>query len=81
VPNLHESVQLLAICGGVMAAMKVGWAIAEFFIGLAQGLKNLTTAVTALTERFDAHTGLITEDISDLRERVVKLETHYENRS
>ena len=79
-PNLHDSVQLLAIAGGVLAVMKVGWAIAEFFIGLAKGLENLTAAVTALTERFDAHAHDVTDGLADVRERVAKLEAHEEDR-
>jgi hypothetical protein len=78
-PPAAELIQLLAICGGILALMKVGWAVAAFFVGLAKGLETLTAAVTALTERFDAHASDITDGLSDVRERVAKLEAHHED--
>lgn len=66
---------LLAVFGGTIAILKAGWAVAEFFVGLAEGVKSLTAAVHALTERFDEHTQVVTEDLSDVRERVAALES------
>ena len=78
-PPIADLLQVFALCGGVLALMKVGWGVAAFFVGLAKGLENLTTAVTALTERFDAHAHDITHGLSDVRERVAALEAHHED--
>lgn len=74
-PDTESLLKLLALIGGVIAVLKVGWAIAQFFVGLAKGLESLTAAVKALTDRFDEHARDITDGLSDVRERVVKLET------
>lgn len=74
-PPLETLLTIVGLIGGTLAVMKVGWAIAGFFIGLSEGLKNLTKAVTALTERFDEHARDITDGLSDVRERVAALES------
>lgn len=72
---LESFVRLLAIAGGSLAVLKIGWSVAEFFVGLAKGLENLTNAVKQLTQRFDEHARDITDGLSDVRERVASLES------
>ena len=74
-PPVLTIIEFLGIVGGTLAVLKVGWAVAEFFVGLAKGLENLTEAVTNLTERFDQHAHDITDGLSDVRERVASLES------
>jgi hypothetical protein len=75
VPDAESLIKLLAILGGTLAVLKAGWAVAQFFVGLSKGVENLTTAVTALTKRFDAHTRIVEDDLGDVRERVAALES------
>lgn len=69
-PPLETLLTLVGLCGGTLAVMKVGWAVAGFFIGLSQGLKNLTEAVEKLAKRFDDHTHLVTDDITKVRHEI-----------
>lgn len=73
--SLEAILRLLALTGGSLAVLKVGWSVAEFFVGLAKGLENLTKAVTDLTDRFDQHAHDITHGLADIRERVASLES------
>jgi hypothetical protein len=75
VPDAETLIKMFAIFAGTVAVLKVGWSVAQFFIGLAEGVKNLTAAVRALTERFDEHARDITDGLSDVRERVAALES------
>ena len=70
-----EVATTLGILLAAIAIAKACWAVAQFFIGLAEGLKNLTTVVTALAERFDVHASNVEGDLSDVRERVAGLES------
>lgn len=65
----------VGILVGSVTLAKALWAIAQFFVGLSKGLENLTSAVRALTKRFDDHTKIVTNDLSDVRERVAALES------
>jgi hypothetical protein len=49
--------------------------VAQFFSGLSEGLKGLTTAVTTLTRQFEEHTQIVGSDLADVRERVAGLES------
>lgn len=86
-PPLDTLLTLIGLFGGTLAVMKVGWAVAGFFIGLSKGLENLTSAVEKLAKRFDTHTTLVTEDITEVRheigamgERVASLEAGKANK-
>ena len=74
-----EIAGLLGIIVAVVAIGKAGWAVAQFFVGLSEGLKNLTAAVTTLAERFDDHAQVVQDDLSDMRERVAGLESWRES--
>lgn len=66
---------IIAMSVGTLTIAKAAWAVAQFFIGLSEGLKSLTHAVQQLTNRFDAHTAVVTDDLADVRERVSALES------
>lgn len=66
---------IVGIAVGTLTLGKAAWAVAHFFIGLSEGLKSLTNAVQQLTNRFDAHTQVMTDDLADVRERVAALES------
>lgn len=66
---------VVAIFVGTITVGKAMWAIAEFFIGLQKGMKQLTDSVEKLTERFDEHHAHVTEGLADVRERLSGLES------
>ena len=75
---MTEAAQIATIVGvavGTLTIGKAAWSVAEFFVGLSEGLKSLTNAVQHLTDRFDNHTQVITDDLADVRERVASLES------
>lgn len=74
-PPVTTVIEVLAVVGGAIAVLKVGWAVAEFFVGLAKGVESLTNAVKALTARFDEHAHEVTHGLADIRERVASLES------
>lgn len=74
-----EAIPQLATALGIAVALvsliRAGWAVAQFFSGLSEGLNSLTKAVTTLTDRFDEHTQVVGSDLADVRERVAGLES------
>ena len=69
--------KIAILLGSIVSAIaigKAGFAIAQFFAQLAESVKTLTHAVEALAARFDEHADRVTHDLSDVRERVARLE-------
>ena len=61
----------LGVVLAVVSIAKAGFAIAQFFAELSANVRLLTEAVRMLTAKIDGHVA----EVSDLRERVVSLES------
>lgn len=73
--NTLEQVGIaLGVILSVVAIVKAGFSLARFFVSLGESLRSLTSAVQALTERFDEHARDVTHGLADVRERVARLE-------
>jgi hypothetical protein len=53
--------------------------VASFFITLNTSVRQLTHEVTRLGDRFDEHANLVLDELSEIRERVARLEGHHEH--
>lgn len=73
--SAKDFLQYAAIVGVVVAALKVAFAVARFFIELSNGVRQLTEAVEKLTGRFDQHTEHVDARLAEMGERVAGLES------
>lgn len=64
----------LSIAVAVLGIAKVLFNVAQFFITLGKSVETLTSTVEKMGVRFDEHTVLVMDELSDIRERVARLE-------
>lgn len=64
----------LSIAVAVLGIAKVLFNVAGFFITLGKSVETLTATVEKMGVRFDEHTVLVMDELSDIRERVARLE-------
>lgn len=72
--SLEKIGLVVGVAVSLLAVLKAGFAIARFFVTLAESVKSLTAAVETLTGRFDEHARHVTAELADVRERVARLE-------
>lgn len=64
----------LSIAATLVGIIKVLFNVAQFFITLGKSVETLTATVEKMGIRFDEHTVLVMDELSDIRERVARLE-------
>ena len=69
--TLEQAATVVGVIVAVISIVKAGFAIATFFADLSSNIRALTDAVRVLTDRLAQHD----REVSDLRDRVVHLES------